>query len=491
MASFIGVLRRPGTLLCILACSLVAALFASGALAHGGDEGEVVVHVTKDGFEPRSVEIQAGDAVVFENVDDEGHWPASDSHPTHEEYSEFDPKKPIQPNTEWSFTFDKPGKWEYHDHMNPYLMGEVIVEEGKAPDASGHGGLFPALGAFFANAYEAAVSALVGQGEDSASAGGGEEPGASADENSGGLSDERYTERKDELLTLVREENPRVALDRMREEIETNDALSRSCHALVHEVGREAYEKYGDFGEAMKYRDELCNSGYLHGIIESKFSQSEDVFADMETMCDRYEPGSYMSWQCYHGIGHGAMFYTSNDLPRSLEMCDGFESDFGRSSCANGVFMENFNTEQKDHVSRYLKESDPFYPCMKQADRHKADCYLYAPTYFLVLNQDDYAAALDWCKGAEAAFEQTCARGVGSQMMKENLNDPKLVESTCMKGEPEQTLACIEGMAGLYVNHYGSLEPARDLCARLDAPNRRACYATVKAHAGLFRGQST
>jgi hypothetical protein len=97
----------------------------------------------------------------------------------------------------------------------------------------------------------------------------------------------------------------------------------------------------------MKYRDELCNSGYLHGIIESKFSQSEDVFADMKAMCGRYEPGRYMSWQCYHGIGHGAMFYTSNDLPRSLEMCDGFEDEFERSSCANGVFMENFNTEQR------------------------------------------------------------------------------------------------------------------------------------------------
>ncbi|MDF2702257.1 MAG: hypothetical protein K0S10_1201 [Rubrobacteraceae bacterium] len=489
MASFIGVLRRPGTLLCILACSVGAALFASGALAHEGDEGEVVVHVTKDGFEPRSVEVQAGDTVVFENVDDEGHWPASDSHPTHEEYSEFDPKKPIQPNTEWSFTFDEPGKWEYHDHMNPYLMGEVIVEEGKAPDASGLGGRFPSLGAFFANAYEAAVSALVGQGEDSASADGGEEPGASADENSGGLSDERYKERKDELLTLVREENPRVALDRMREEIETNDALSRSCHALVHKVGREAYERYGDFGEAMKYRDELCNSGYLHGIIESKFSQSEDVFADMETMCDRYEHGSYMSWQCYHGIGHGAMFYTSYDLPRSLEMCDGFESDFGRSSCANGVFMENFNADQKLHLSKFLKESDPFYPCAEQENRYKAHCYLYAPTYFLSLNGSDYDAALEWCNGAEAGFEPSCAYGVGTQAMKENLNDPKLVESVCMNGEDGQTAPCIEGMTGLYINHHGSLEPARELCSRLEKPNRPACYDAIAADASLFRDQ--
>jgi hypothetical protein len=88
-------------------------------------------------------------------------------------------------------------------------------------------------------------------------------------------------------------------------------------------------------------------------------------------------------------------------------MCDGFEDEFGRSSCANGVFMENFNTEQKAHVSKYLKESDPFYPCAKQAERHKADCYLYAPTYYLDLGGDDYAAALEWCEGAEAGYEPT------------------------------------------------------------------------------------
>jgi hypothetical protein len=73
--------------------------------------------------------------------------------------------------------------------------------------------------------------------------------------------------------------------------------------------------------------------------------------------------------------------------------------------------------------------------------------------------------------------------------MKENLNDLGLVESVCTGGEPEQTTPCIEGMAGLYVNHHGALEPARALCARLEAANRRACYAEVEAHASLFEDQ--
>jgi plastocyanin len=474
------VLHRPKILLCLLVCVSVAVFFVpvDVIFAHEGDEGSVVVHVTDKGFEPRSVEIQSGDTVVFENVGEEAHWPASDDHPTHEKYSVFDPKKPIQPNTEWSFTFDRLGKWEYHDHMNPYLMGEVVVLE----SASGYESFLSSLKAFLTNAYERTISALVGERENSASAG-----KARAEGSPDGSSEERYEERKDEFLALVRDENPRVALDRMREEIETNDALSRSCHAIVHEIGRAAYEKYGDFGEAMKYRDELCNSGYLHGVIESRFSQSENVFAEMKTMCDQYQQRSYMSWQCYHGLGHGVMFYTANDLPRSLEMCEGFESDFGRSSCVNGVFMENFNTEQKRHVSKFLKEDDPFYPCPEQPEHYKADCYLYAPTYFLNLNQDDYAGALDWCAGAEAGYESMCARGVGGETMKENMNDPKFVEATCMSGGPEQIAPCIEGMVGLYINHYGSLKPARELCAGLQTSNRRACYGTVEAYADLFR----
>jgi plastocyanin len=483
MASFVGSLRWPGVLLCVFACTLVAAsfAFAGEVLAHEGEENAVVVHVTEKGFEPESVKVRAGDTVVFENVDDEGHWPASDDHPTHEVYSAFDPEEPIEPGAEWGFAFDRPGQWEYHDHMNPYLTGEVVVRQ---PAGSEGGGLFSSIGAYFASAYEATVSVLAGDREEPASAG---EAGSKG--GSGEQSDARYEAAKEEYVALVEERDPRVALERLGDEMETDEALLRSCHPLVHDIGHAAYEKYGDVAEAMKYQNEVCNSGYLHGIIERRFEESDDILADVNSMCDPYRRGSYLGWQCYHGLGHGVMFYTSNDLPRSLEMCDALERDFDRSNCANGVFMENFSADQKLHVSDYLKESDPFYPCAEQ-ERYEVECYLYAPTYFLSLNEGDYAAALEWCKGAEAGFEASCAYGVGSQVMKENLNDPKLVESVCTEGDLEQTAPCIEGMAGLYINHHGSLEPAKDLCTRLEAQNRRACYDAVEAHASLFEGQS-
>ncbi len=250
-------------------------------------------------------------------------WPASDDHPTHTKYSEFAPLKLVESETQWGFTFDKPGEWKYHDPQNPYLKGEVLVRED--PEASD--GFLAFIQTFFLYAYRTAASIFAS-----------EEGEASNEEAAGELPDERYEEIKGNYLALVRDEDPGVALGQLREEIETDDALARSCHDLVHEVGREAYKKYGDFSEAMKYQDEVCNSGFLHGIIEARFSESDDVFADMRTMCDQYPPESYLSWQCYHGVGHGVMYYTANDLPRSLEMCDAFGSSFAglpaRTGCS-------------------------------------------------------------------------------------------------------------------------------------------------------------
>ncbi len=156
------------------------------------------------------------------------------------------------------------------------------------------------------DAYETAISALVGRHEDPASAR--EHSHAKKQPSSERLTKVEYEKIKNEYTALVRDEDPRVALDRLREEIETNDALLRSCHPLVHDMGHAAYEKHGDVGEAMRYRDEPCNSGYLHGIIGSHFSQSDEFLADVKAMCDEYRSGGYVSWQCYHGLGGGAMF---------------------------------------------------------------------------------------------------------------------------------------------------------------------------------------
>jgi len=70
--------------------------------------------------------------------------------------------------------------------------------------------------------------------------------------------------------------------------------------------------------------------------------------------------------------------------------------------------------------------------------------------------------------------------------MKENINDPKLVESACERGDPEQVEPCINGLASLYTSHYGSSESTRELCGQLEDSNKQACYGSVESNSKRF-----
>jgi len=94
--------------------------------------GTGVIHkmvLGEEGYEPRDIVINLGDTIEFSTTEDKPYWPASNVHPTHRLYSEFDPKEPILPGGTWSFTFDKIGEWRYHDHIAPFYTGTITVIE--------------------------------------------------------------------------------------------------------------------------------------------------------------------------------------------------------------------------------------------------------------------------------------------------------------------------------------------------------------------------
>lgn len=88
----------------------------------------VEVVLTEDGFVPRDIRINAGTVVTFATDRGYRYWPASNSHPAHNLYPVFDPLRPIEPSETWSFTFDQPGAWGYHDHVRSYFTGTVYVD---------------------------------------------------------------------------------------------------------------------------------------------------------------------------------------------------------------------------------------------------------------------------------------------------------------------------------------------------------------------------
>jgi plastocyanin len=93
------------------------------------EEADIVVSRTDDGYEPKEITVSKGTVVVWVNESGEFHWPASNIHPTHGIYPEFDPRRPVAPGDSWGFVFDKAGEWRYHDHLRANSMGVVTVTE--------------------------------------------------------------------------------------------------------------------------------------------------------------------------------------------------------------------------------------------------------------------------------------------------------------------------------------------------------------------------
>ncbi len=279
----------------------------------------------------------------------------------------------------------------------------------------------------------------------------------------------------EELETIVKTQDPKVALNRLSELMENDSKVLRSCHGLVHEIGHASFQKYG-FAGAVIFQNDICGSGYLHGIVEENFGQVKDVSATMKTICKNFDVLTIDS--CYHGVGHGLMFFTENNLPKSLELCDTYSDDKADIRCAEGVYMENFSTDQQTHESAYLNKNDPAYPCAEQPAKYKSVCYFYAPIYYLSLHENQYTAALDWCASL-TEHQQTCAYGVGSRTMKYNLNDPIFVENICQYN-PKFTRACVDGMVSYYLVNFTSKAKGREMCKTLPERSQKNCLTSIE-----------
>ena len=92
-------------------------------------------------FTPQTITVQSGDVVKFINQGDGEMWIGSDEHPTHTQYAGTTVSEHCQDGDEtsrafdqcsvgetYTFTFEKTGEWNYHNHVNASAGGTIIVE---------------------------------------------------------------------------------------------------------------------------------------------------------------------------------------------------------------------------------------------------------------------------------------------------------------------------------------------------------------------------
>lgn len=114
----------------IILVALIIAGVGYGAWYYATHKLGQTITVTMDdnGYSQTSITIKKGDTIEFVNIGTKDRWPASNIHPSHEIYPEFDPKRIIQEGDKWSFRFTKEGSWRWHDHVSPEIGGVIVVE---------------------------------------------------------------------------------------------------------------------------------------------------------------------------------------------------------------------------------------------------------------------------------------------------------------------------------------------------------------------------
>lgn len=276
---------------------------------------------------------------------------------------------------------------------------------------------------------------------------------------------------------LLQEQTPSQVMHQLREQAARDQRLLHDCHTITHEIGHRSFEKYQDFGSAMRYRDEFCNAGYIHGVIESTFSTT-DFDPTLLNVCDD-QPAGLPAWECFHGIGHGLMYMSTNDLPWALDTCQQLPEEHMRS-CQNGVFMENFAGDDLAHQSRYRSRHDPLYPCLTFMSGQRVDCLIYAPTYFLTLHPGDYAGVFAMCDPLSGTDYQYCIFGVASQLAKENLGNLSTAAAWCRAHGGRASSACFTGLFQYVITHaVGNRTEALELCRSFSIADRATCQQAI------------
>jgi cytochrome c553 len=288
---------------------------------------------------------------------------------------------------------------------------------------------------------------------------------------------------------------PETALARLASTMRTNQQVNSGCHQIAHEIGHAAYVRYHDnAAQALANGSMTCWSGYYHGVIERAFGgvPRSKVASIARSLCTGKEINRtyFLLYQCVHGLGHGLMIYSLNDLPYSLHVCDQLATAWDQSSCTGGVFMQNFLPGPMQlSPTKWLRKKDLLYPCDKVKDRDKLYCYLMVTSRILPAVHYDFRKTAAWCRKAETGWVATCFQSFGRDASGFSVQNPRRIVELCHLAGSMERECVYGGSRDLTSNDAG---PARaiKMCLLAPAATRAYCFYGIGTILGGFANGS-
>lgn len=419
--------------------------------------------MTSNGFEPQEVTIDNNSTVIFINQDKQQRWPASNVHPTHDLYPEFDPKGPIEQGKDWSFKPKRSGEFKFHDHLFPHFRGILIVKA----EAGGNNvnkdfqplsSLLEKIKFSFSEVFYKIKNLF---SKSSRIYSGDEIKKLSLDEQIKSISG------------MAKDKGVEETWKFFRDTFKGEAGSMGNIHDLAHLIGSLMYKDKGFSGIT------ICSAefafGCYHGFLDTAFKHSLDDLEKAEEACSKLgEGGPYAS--CIHGIGHGvASFHSTADLKASLSSCRKLIN--GREFCFDGVFME-FSRSAPEN---FYKSKDPLYPCNELEGEfgpaYSFSCGRNQPSVLMSRFKKGFDEVVGICLGSKSTpFKQACFDSLGFSLA--SGADPNQIISGCQKiGVTEFVVACTKSAAGELIFQDVPLWHIKSpkICASLKSPYSIEC----------------
>ncbi|HLD97433.1 MAG TPA: hypothetical protein VI934_03765 [Candidatus Nanoarchaeia archaeon] len=449
------------------------------AAAHFSDTpGVVAIHMNESGFYPSIISISKESVIIFENTGLEEHWPASNMHPTHQIYPEFDPRKPVAPGKSWSFSFGNSGSWRFHDHLFPEFSGVVSVVDGSGKVNTSARILEAAMNpkSFKMRLTKVYYSIFSAELNDKFA-------------NVNML--KAAMDRKSLSYWLILVGPERVMAKIVRD---SGQGSVFDCHQQAHEIGMASYALYSEksFGKG----DFSCHSGYYHGAMEALLVEkgTQNISSTLGKICLTFPTNSGI-FECIHGIGHGGLAYENYNLPKALALCGELGSDDATHSCYGGVFMENIITGMglgavRSHSTKWLS-NDPYFPCSLFSSNDTVNssiemqCYFMQTSWMLWLSGYNFSRVAEQCRNSPKDIVEVCFQSFGRDIAGFTLRDSKRIVEGCsiVPREGQNYERCIVGALYVIVDFFGPAlrSQGSGLCALVTEPAKKECYAALNA----------
>ncbi len=436
----------------------------------------VTVDIGDNGFAPSEISLLQGDSVMFRNTGKRPHWPASDIHPSHGIYPEFDSLGGIAPGESWTFQFEKAGEWGLHDHIDAEYTG--IVHVAKDPDFIPQSVkeesrivslplvILRGMKLRFMKLFYVALPVKAKSRLES-------------------LDLFSITNDADALVYWLQIFGSTKLMERLL--VSAGNGAELDCHQPAHIIGRVAYEEFGM--NAFSGGSPACHSGYYHGAMEGllKARGVADLPATVSEACSLFDT-DFSKFSCLHGVGHGVLAYKNYDLPAALKLCRELSTGYDQTSCYGGIFMENIVQGQglgavPDHKTNWVNQTDPQFPCNKidQDEAVQVQCYQMQTSWMLTLAKYDFETVIRQCQQASEDMIPVCFRSLGRDVAGFTLRDARKIIEHCDKVPAIHYQGCMTGAINVIVDFWGSglSGQASEVCVLLPSEHKRDCYSLI------------